>query len=146
MFSFLLMTKATWATLPLRIALGIIFMAHGAQKVFGTFGGGGFDAWINTTVQITLPAGTPTLKFWLACAAFAELLGGALVLFGFATRIGALLLTIVMTVALYFVHWPYGFFLRDPGTDGIEYVLALWCMSIALLIEGGGRASVDSTF
>jgi putative oxidoreductase len=142
MLNFLTTTKPTWATLPLRIALGIIFLAHGAQKVFGAFGGAGFDNWINTPVQITLPANLPSIKFWLACAAFAELVGGGLVLFGFATRVGALLLGVVMSVALYFVHWRYGFFLRDGG---VEYVFALWCMCIALVIEGGGRASVDST-
>lgn len=145
MLGFLLASKPTWAMLPLRIALGVIFLAHGAQKVFGAFGGAGFDNWINTPVQLTLPQGLPTLKFWLACAAFAELVGGLLVLIGLATRVGALLLFIVMSVALYFVHWRYGFFLRDGGIDGIEYVLALWCICVALLIEGGGRASVDST-
>ena len=111
----------------------------------GWFGGAGFDAWINTQVRVSLPAGFPSLKFWLACAAFAELVGGGLVLVGFATRIGALLLGIVMSVAFYFVHLPNGFFLKDPGTDGVEYVLALLCCCIALLIEGGGRASVDAS-
>ena len=129
--------------LPIRLALGVIFIAHGSQKVFGAFGGAGFDAWINTPVQLTLPAWSPPLRFWLTCAAFAELLGGALVFLGLLTRVGALLLAIVMSVALYFVHWRYGFFLHDNGIDGIEYVFALLCCCIALLIDGGGRVSFD---
>lgn len=145
MFRFLILTNGTWAMLPIRVAVGLIFLAHGSQKVFGAFGGSGFDAWINTQVTVALPAGLPTLKFWLACAAFAELVGGALVLFGLLTRVGALLLAIVMFVALYFVHWRYGFFLRDNGTDGIEYVLALLCCCLTLIIEGGGRGSVDAS-
>jgi putative oxidoreductase len=145
MFRLLILTTSTWAMLPIRIGVGLIFIAHGSQKVFGAFGGQGFDAWINTQVQVALPAGTPTLRFWLACAAFAELVGGAMVLFGLLTRVGAALLGIVMFVALYFVHWRYGFFLRDNGIDGIEYVLILFCSCIALLVEGGGRASVDAS-
>lgn len=145
MFRFFLTTSSSWATLPMRFALGVIFIAHGSQKVFGAFGGEGFDAWINTPVQLTLPAGSPTIKFWLTCAAFAELIGGVLVVLGLATRLGAFLLGTNMFVALYFVHWTHGFFLHDPGTDGIEYVLALLCMCIALLIEGGGRFSVDAS-
>ncbi|MBI1761348.1 MAG: DoxX family protein [Acidobacteria bacterium] len=145
MLRFLFTTSSTLAMLPIRLALGLIFLGHGSQKVFGAFGGRGFDAWINTPVQINLPAGTPTLRFWLSCAAFAALIGGAMVLFGFMTRIGAVLLSIVMFVALYFVHWRYGFFLHDNGTDGIEYVMALFCCCMALLWEGGGRASVDGS-
>lgn len=145
MFRLVILTNSTWAMLPIRIALGLIFIGHGSQKVFGAFGGKGFDAWINTQVQVALPAGTPTLRFWLACAAFAELLGGAMVLIGLLTRVGAALLGIVMFVALYFVHWRFGFFLHDGGTDGIEYVLALFCCCVALFLEGGGRGSVDAS-
>ncbi len=145
MFRLLLLTTSTWAMLPIRIALGLIFIGHGSQKVFGAFGGRGFDAWINTQVTVALPTGLPPLKFWLTCAAFAELFGGVMVLIGLLTRVGAALLGIVMFVALYFVHWRYGFYLHDNGTDGIEYVLALFCCCIALIIEGGGRGSFDAS-
>ena len=144
MYRSIILTTGTWAMLPIRFALGLIFIGHGSQKIFGLFGGTGFESWLNQKVPFTF-AGFGPLKLWLAVAAFAELIGGALVLFGFMTRVGGFLLACVMTVALVFVHWSFGFFLRDPGTDGIEYVLALLCASIALMLEGGGRFSVDAS-
>ena len=144
MYRSIILTTGTWATLPIRFALGVIFFGHGAQKVFGVFGGAGFDKWLNQDVPFRF-AGFGPLKLWLAVAAFAELIGSVLVFVGFMTRVGAFLLSSVMIVAMFFVHWPFGFFLRDPGTDGVEYVLALLCCSIALLIEGGGRISVDAS-
>lgn len=144
--SFLFSTSGTLATLPLRAALGIIFLLHGIQKVFGFFGGPGFDEWINTPVSLPLPQGVPSVKFWLACAAVAELVCGLFVLVGFLTRIAAFVLMVIMTVAMYFVHWKYGFFMSANGPDGIEYVLALFCMAFALVVEGGGRFSADAHF
>lgn len=141
MFRSLILTTSTWAPLPLRIALGSIFIAHGCQKIFGWFGGRGFDAWLATP----LPLGLNPPKLWLTLAAFAELVGGILVLLGLLTRLGAFMIGAVMFVALYGIHWQWGFFLRDNGTDGIEYALALFCMCVALMIEGGGRASVDAS-
>lgn len=141
MFRFLTLTTATWSPLPLRIALGLIFIGHGSQKVFGAFGGRGFDVWITTPV----PLGLTPPKLWLTLAAFSELVGGILVLIGLLTRLGAFMIGCVMFVALYGIHWKYGFFLRDNGTDGIEYVLALFSMCVALTIEGGGRGSIDAS-
>jgi putative oxidoreductase len=141
MFGFLTLTTATWATLPLRFALGVIFFFHGSQKVFGVFGGRGFDAWLLTPVPFDLrPA-----KLWLTAAALAELVGAIMVFFGFLTRLGAFMIGSVMFVAMYGIHARYGFFLRDNGVDGIEYTLALFCMCLALMLEGGGRASVDAS-
>ncbi len=144
MYRSLILTTGNWGMLPIRIGLGIIFFAHGAQKVFGIFGGAGFDRWLNQELPNAFNAFGP-VKLWLAIAAFAELFGSIMVFIGFLTRVGAFLLGAVMLVAMIFVHWPYGFFLRDPGTDGVEYVLALLCCSIALMVEGGGRFSVDAS-
>ena len=138
----LTMTTATWAPLPLRIALGLVFIARGSQIVFGMFGGPGFDVYLNNT---PVPLGLTPPKLWLTLAAFGQLVGGIMVLLGLLTRVGAFIIGSIMFVAIYGIHWKYGFFLRDNGVDGIEYALALFCMCVALMVEGGGRGSVDAT-
>ena len=138
----LTMTTATWAPLPLRIALGLVFIARGSQIVFGAFGGPGFDTYLNNT---PVPLGLTPPELWLTLAAFGQLVGGIMVLLGLLTRVGAFIIGAIMFVAIYGIHWKYGFFLRDNGIDGIEYALALFCMCVALMIEGGGRGSVDAT-
>ncbi|MBA3766322.1 MAG: DoxX family protein [Acidobacteria bacterium] len=136
MFRKIIATAPTWITVPVRIALGIIFIAHGTQKIFGLWGGRGFSAYVE---------GTPPFGFmrpgwlWLAAAAFAELLGGVLVLLGLLTRFGALAIAIVMLVAMFGVHWG-AFFMNNRG---VEFTFALLGMAIALMIAGGGQASVD---
>ena len=136
MFRRLIETSPVWLTLPLRIALGLIFIGHGAQKIFGLWGGPG---WAKFTAGAA-PLGLSPGWMWLGAAAVAELAGGLLVLFGFATRLGALLIAAVMLVAMIGVHWSGGFFLQ---TSGVEYTVALLGMALALLISGGGRASID---
>jgi putative oxidoreductase len=125
-----------WTTVPLRIALGVIFIAHGSQKLFGMWGGRGFSAFIGGEAPFSFmrPA-----WFWLGAAVFSEFLGGIFVLTGFLTRLGALIIAFVMLTAMLGVHWKNGFFLPI----GMEYTLALLGIAIALLIAGGGRASVD---
>jgi putative oxidoreductase len=134
----LIATAPIWVTVPLRLALGIIFIAHGAQKVFGAFGGRGLAAFTSREAPLALrPA-----WLWLGAAAFAELLGGALVLIGLLTRLGALLIASVMVVAMLGVHWG-AFFMSNEPVPGIEFTVALLGMALALLISGGGQASVD---
>ena len=130
-------TSATWAMLPLRLTLGVIFIAHGAQKVFGTWEGPGLRAFMN------FPPPYPFMRpawLWMGAAAVAELLGGILVLLGLFTRFGAFLIACVMLTAMLGVHWSKGFFVSSMG---IEYSLALLGMALALLIAGGGQASAD---
>ena len=136
MFRKIIATAATWYTMPLRIALGIIFAAHGAQKALGLFGGKGLAAFTGgeTPFGFMRPA-----WLWLGAAAFAELIGGILVLAGFLTRVGAFLIFCVMLTAMLGVHWSGGFFLPR----GFEYTFALIGMALALIIAGGGQASVD---
>ncbi len=132
----LIATAPTWFTVPVRFALGLIFIAHGAQKVFGAFGGRGLSASL---------AGDAPFSFmrpswlWLGAAAFSELIGGALVFAGLLTRVGALLIGITMLVAMFGVHWG-SFFMSNRG---IEFTLALLAMAVSLVVAGGGRASVD---
>jgi putative oxidoreductase len=135
MFRKLIATAPTWFNLPVRFALGLIFFAHGAQKVLGSFGGPGLA---NFTAG-NAPLGLRPASFWLTAAALSELLGGILVFLGLLTRLGAFFIAVTMFVAIVGVHWP-NFFAQNHG---FEYPFALLGMAVALVIAGGGRASVD---
>ena len=139
MFRRLVATTPTWFTLPLRLTAGFLFALHGAEKVFGINGGMGLSSW---TAMKDASAGLRPAWLWLGAAAFFELIGGILILVGFLTRLGALMLIPVMLVAMFGVHWSGGFFMSSKG---IEYTVALTGMAVALLIAGGGRASIDET-
>jgi putative oxidoreductase len=112
-------------------------IAHGSQKVLGSFNGPGFKTYVagNTPISFMRPT-----WLWLAAAAFSEFGGGILVGLGFLTRVGAFFIACVMVTAIAGVHWPGGFFAANRG---YEYPLTLLAMAIALLISGGGQASID---
>ena len=137
MFRKLIATSSTWFTLPIRLALAAVMIAHGAQKVLGSFNGPGFKTFIggNTPFGFMRPA-----WLWLAIAALSELVGGLLVGLGFLTRVAAFFIACVMITAIIGVHWNGGFFASNRG---YEYPLSLLAMAVALLIAGGGQASVD---
>ena len=139
MFRKLIATSSTWFTLPVRLALAAVFIAHGSQKVLGSFNGPGFKTFTagNTPFGFMRPT-----WLWLGAAALSELLGGILVGLGFLTRIGAFLIACVMLTAIIGVHWPGGFF---AGNRGFEYPMSLLAMTVALLIAGGGQLSVDKS-
>ncbi len=139
MFRKLIATSATWFTLPIRLALAAVMIAHGAQKVLGSFGGPGFNAFINGTTPFAFMRPT---WFWLAAAAISELVGGILVLLGFLTRVGAFFIAATMLTAVVGIHWNGGFFASNRG---YEYPLTLLAMAVALLIAGGGQASIDKS-
>ncbi|MHB9154784.1 MAG: DoxX family protein [Endomicrobiales bacterium] len=124
-----------WLTMPLRISVGIIFFAHGAQKLLGWFGGHGLQA---TAVVFADKLGMSPGILWAGLAAGGEFFGGVLILLGLFTRFGALMIVVTMLVAMFKVHWG-SFFL--PA--GIEYTLALLGSSLSLLIAGGGKFSLD---
>lgn len=136
MFRRLIATSPTWITVPIRLGLAAVMIAHGSQKVLGSFNGPGFKTFIsgNTPFGFMRPA-----WIWLGAAALSELLGGLLVGLGFLTRIGAFFIACVMLTAVLGVHWPNFF----AGNRGYEYPLALLAIAISLLIAGGGQASVD---
>jgi len=123
--------------LPLRLALGAIFIAHGSQKVFGLFNGPGWAKWTSMAQLAPFPFMRPTW-LWLGAAAIGELVGGALVLLGLFTRVGAFLITCSMLTAIIGVHWPAFF-----APAGMEFALACLGGALALLIGGGGQASAD---
>jgi putative oxidoreductase len=137
MFRKIIATSATWFPLPIRLALAAVMIAHGAQKVLGSFGGSGFNAFIggNTPFGFMRPA-----WLWLAAAALSELVGGIFIGLGFLTRVGAFFIACTMLTAVIGVHWTGGFFASNRG---YEYPLSLLAMSLALLIAGGGQASID---
>lgn len=130
------LSAVDWGLFALRLGLGIIFVAHGAQKVFGLFGGQGLAA---TVESFSTNLGIPAPLGYLA--AFTELFGGLAVLLGVLSRTAALGLAILMVVAALKVHLPNGFFLSGPGQSGpgIEYNVALFAMAVAVMLAGPGR-------
>ena len=130
-------TTGIWSTIPLRLALEVVFVGHGAQKVFGTFGGPGLAKWM--TLTKLAPSLMRPAAFWLAADALGELIGGLLILLGLCTRLGAFLICCAMLTAIAHVHWP-NFFLTN---NGFEYPLLIIGVALSLLITGGGRASID---
>ena len=142
MLESLVQTNDTWALLPIRVALGAIFIGHGGQKLFGWFGGYGPKGTIGYFQQAL---GVPPALTVLAM--LAELFGGLGVLLGFLTRPAAAGVIAVMLVAVAKVHWGHGFFLnwelKPERGHGMEMNLALIGIALTLLIAGGGALSVD---
>jgi len=135
-------TFPSWSLLIVRVVLGVIFFAHGAQKMFGWFGGNGLKGTIGYFKQaLGIPAWATVI------AALIECFGGLAVLVGFIARPAALGLIVVMLVAIRTVHWKNGFFLNwanAPGKGhGYEMNLALIGMALAVVVGGAGRFSVD---
>lgn len=123
---------AEWGPVPLRLVVGLVFLVHGAQKlfVFGPAGTAGFFA------KIGVPA--PGVMALVVMAV--ELLGGLALLLGVFTRGVALVLAVNMLVAILLVHLPAGFFL--PA--GYEFALTLLGANVALALWGAGPASIDA--
>jgi len=135
-----LATYPSWSLLVVRLGLGVVFFAHGAQKVLGWFGGQGLGG----TIKMFQGMGVPPAAS--ALAAFIEFLGGFAMITGFLARPAAVGIMIVMLVAITMVHGKHGFFLNlgVPGKGpGFEYNLALIAMALAILVGGGGVLSVD---
>jgi putative oxidoreductase len=130
------------APLMVRLPLGLIFMAHGSQKLLGLFGGQGLTATFKT---FELKLGIPPIFTLLAI--IAEFGGGFGVLTGFLTRFSAAGIAAVMMVSIYKIHWANGFFLNTYGIpgrgNGIEFCIALLGMALYLVIAGGGRWCLD---
>ncbi len=127
----------------LRLAVGAVFIAHGAQKLFGVWGGGGPGGTAAFFTQIGL---TPAYPLALA-AGVAELIGGLMLVIGAYTFVAALALLADMAVAVWKVHAPHGFFINwglvpDRG-HGYEFNLVLGAALVALMLTGAGAFSVD---
>lgn len=121
-----------WAPTLLRLAVGAVFVAHGAQKLF-VFGHDGVTGFL---AQLGLPA--PALAAALLTAV--EFLGGAALVLGVGTRVAAAALAVVMAGAFALVHASGGFFLPN----GYEYVLTLFAANVSLVLTGPGAVAVDN--
>jgi putative oxidoreductase len=137
----LLRTDNAVSTLLLRITLAIVFFPHGAQKVFGWFGGHGFSGTMGFfTGSLHVPA------FFAFLAIVAEFAGSIALALGLFTRVAASGLAAVMAVAVAMAHWHYGFFMNWSGNqqgEGFEYHLLAIGLALALILTGGGKLSLD---
>jgi putative oxidoreductase len=134
-------TDDSTATAILRLVLGIVFFAHGAQKMLGWFGGFGFSG---TMGYFTGAMHIPAPLAFLAIAA--EFFGGLGLILGFLTRIAAFGIAVNMLVAIATVHSAFGFFMNWSGNqkgEGFEYHLLVLAMTAFLMIRGAGAFSVD---
>ena len=137
----LLATDNDIATAILRCVLGIVFFAHGAQKMLGWFGGFGFSG---TMGYFTGAMHIPAPFAFLAIAA--EFFGGVGLILGFLTRIAAFGIAVNMVVAVWMVHRAFGFFMNWAGTqkgEGFEYHMLALAVTAFLMIRGAGAFSVD---
>jgi putative oxidoreductase len=134
-------TDDSTATAILRLVLGVVIFAHGAQKMLGWFGGFGFSG---TMGFFTNTMHIPALFAFLAIAA--EFFGGLGLIVGFLTRIAAFGVAMNMVVAIATVHSAFGFFMNWNGTqkgEGFEYHLLVLAMTAFLMIRGAGAFSID---
>jgi len=131
----LVATTAGLSPLALRLPTGIIFAAHGAQKLFGWFGGYGLAGTGKWMASIGIEPGV----LMAALAGGAEFFGGLALLLGLLVRPAAAVLALTMLVAIFSVHIGNGLFMSN---NGIEFGLALLAVTISLLVSGAGRVSV----
>ena len=137
----LIATDNDIATTILRLVLGVVFFAHGAQKMLGWFGGYGFSG---TMGFFTGMMHIPAPFAFLAIAA--EFFGGLGLIFGLLTRVAAFGIFCNMIVAVAMVHHNFGFFMNWTGAqkgEGYEYHLLTIAVATFLMIRGAGAASVD---
>ena len=132
----LLATGNGSAALVLRVPVGIIFAAHGAQKLFGWFGGYGLEG----TGQFFDSIGLAPGYLMALLAGAAEFFGGLALIAGLLVRPAAAALAFAMLVAIVSVHWGKGFFV---ASGGLEYALALLAAALSLAFSGAGRFSLD---
>lgn len=126
----------SWAPLVIRVPLGIILMAHGAQKLFGWFGGYGLEG----TGQWLASVGFEPGYVMALLAGSAEFFGGLALILGLLTRPAAIVTAFTMLMAMT-VHIGNGLFVSN---NGYEFALILLAASVSLAISGAGKLSVDS--
>lgn len=129
-------TQAGFGLTVLRIVAGLTFAAHGAQKLFGWFGGYGLEGVGQWMESIGLAPG----YLMALMAGSAEFVGGLALILGLLVRPAAAMLAVTMLVAIVTVHLANGFFMSN---NGYEFALALLAISLALVIEGAGKLSLD---
>lgn len=141
MLTYLLHTDSDWLQFLVRLILGIVFFAHGAQKMLGWFKGPGLKNSIkslNEHVNIPAPLG------FLAIAA--EFFGGVGLILGLLSRIAAGNVAVIMVVAIVLVHGRHGLFLNwfgDREGHGFEYHLLALALAVVIVVRGSGALSLD---
>ena len=130
-------TDTSLGQLAIRIPVGIIFVAHGAQKLFGWFGGYGLEGTGQWMASIGLNPG----YLMALLAGSAEFFGGLALILGLLVRPAAAVLAFTMVVAIATTHIGNGLFMSN---NGYEFGLALLAASVALAISGAGRGSLDA--
>jgi putative oxidoreductase len=119
----------------LRLTMGLILFPHGCQKLFGWFGGLGFEKFTEIFDKI----GWHPAVFWVALVALTESVGGLLLAVGFLTRFAAAAIVIFMINAVWATS-AKGFFWAQGG---MEYPILIGVVALVFLIKGAGRFSVD---
>jgi len=130
----LMATNDSWGLLGLRLATGVIFIAHGLPK-FGIGGGNGLEGlagWLGSM-------GVPLPMLNAVLVASSETIGGAMLIVGFMTRFAAATQVIAMLVAVFMVHWSNGL----AGEGGYQWAMLLGVAAFALMMDGAGRFSID---
>jgi putative oxidoreductase len=131
-----------WSALIARLALALVVFPHGAQKLFGWFGGNGFQGTMGfLTTQGGLPWAVALLVILI------ESIAALMVFFGFATRLAALGIFGLFAVIAVQYHADNGFFMNWFGNqkgEGLEYFIILLGLALTLIITGGGKASADA--
>ncbi|AZG71688.1 DoxX family protein [Shewanella livingstonensis] len=130
-------STAGFSTFALRLPVGIIFMAHGAQKLFGWFGGYGLEA----TGQWMASLGIEPGVLMAFMAGSAEFFGGLFILLGLLTRLTAVVLAFTMIIAITSEHFSNGLFMAN---NGYEFALALLAITVSLAISGSGKVGIDN--
>lgn len=133
----LLAPGSSWGPLALRVPVGLIFAAHGAQKLFGWFGGYGLEGTGQWMGSIGLAPGL----LMALLAGSAEFFGGLALVLGLLVRPAAAALAFAMLVAIVTVHIDKGLFVTN---NGYEFGLALLAVAVSLVVTGAGRASLDA--
>jgi putative oxidoreductase len=137
----LLATSNDWTLTVLRLVMGIVFFAHGAQKALGWFGGYGFSGTMGFfTQQMHIPA---VFAFLAICA---EFLGGIGLILGVLSRVAAFGIACNMVVAVVMVHGSNGLFMNWSGQlkgEGFEFHLLALAIAVTLMVRGSGALSVD---
>jgi putative oxidoreductase len=131
--------QLSFALLILRVVLGLTFIGHGSQKLFGWFGGGGMKG----TLGMMQRMGARPAGFWAWLAGLSEFGGGLLLALGFLTPLGSLGIIAAMLVAIAQVHWSHGFWNTNRG---FEFPLINLTVAFVLGLMGPGAFSVDAIF
>jgi putative oxidoreductase len=141
MLTWILGTNEDWVITIVRVVLGVVFFAHGAQMALGWFGGAGLQSTVRIFREnLHIPAPLALLSV------AAEFLGGLGLIVGLLSRIAAFGIAVVMSVALLVVHRKFGFFMNWFGEKqghGIEYHVLVLALALIVMIKGAGAVSLD---